>query len=187
MNSKPTLYLDMDGVLADFNTAARQLIGASRSDQTAAEQNGRWPAREWRRIADQTHFYRNLPKMPQADELVEIALKFRDHLGYSIKILSAVPSGNDMFAAFHDKIDWINEHYGEHNFRVEFGPYSHDKHLHCKSSQDILVDDRTSNCQDWQRAGGTAIQVNPGQYRQAMIDLELLFRNLLIVSSGTTV
>ena len=38
-----------------------------------------------------------------------------------------------------------------------FGPYSHDKHVHCLPG-DVLIDDRTSNCEDWRRAGGVAIQ-----------------------------
>ena len=183
MHQKPTLFLDMDGVLADFNTAARQLIGATRAEAEHAEQAGRWPAHEWRRIARQTNFYRHLPKMPLADRLVETAVQFQTHLNYEIKILSAIPSGNDMPNAFHDKIDWVNEHYGRHNFRVHFGPYSHDKFRHCRSSQDILVDDRTSNCQDWRQAGGTAIQVQASAYNQALIELELLFRNLLAVTT----
>ena len=40
---KPTIYLDMDGVLADFDTAARTLIRATREEQLVAQQTGRWP------------------------------------------------------------------------------------------------------------------------------------------------
>ena len=182
MQTKPRLFLDMDGVLADFNSAARQLLGASRSEAEHAEKNGRWPADQWIEIAGQANFYRHLPKMPMADQMVELALKFRDNLDYEILILSAIPSGNDMPDAFHDKIDWIHEHYGAQGFRVRFGPYSHDKVRHCRTNQDILVDDRTSNCRDWRAAGGRAVQVQPGLYDQALAELELLFRNLMVVT-----
>jgi hypothetical protein len=37
-----------------------------------------------------------------------------------------------------------------------FGPYSKDKHQHCRPG-DILIDDRSSNIEEWQAAGGIAI------------------------------
>lgn len=182
MQTKPTLYLDMDGVLADFNTAAEQYLRASSSEHEKAAATGRWPDHQWRKIAGIPNFYRNLPKMPLADELVELALRFRDNLDYDVKILTAIPHNNDMFDCFHDKIDWMNEHYGQHGFRVHFGPYSQDKQRHCTSSEDILVDDRTSNCEQWRQAGGLAIQVRENAYRQALIDLEKIFHELMLTS-----
>lgn len=172
----------MDGVLADFNRAAQDLLGATDQDSAAAAQRGRWPEEEWRKIADQKNFYAILPKMPLADELVELAIRFRENLDYDVKILTAIPKGNDMPDAFHDKIDWINKHYGQHNFRVHFGPYSHDKARHCQGRDDILVDDRTSNCTEWRRAGGTAVQVRDGEYRQALLELEKIFHELMTLS-----
>jgi len=182
MKNKPTLYLDMDGVLADFNAAATRLLGATDAEENRAAQVGRWPDHQWRRLADQANFYLDLPKMPLADELVELALRFRDNLDYDVRILTAIPKGNDMPEAFHDKIDWINRYYGAHDLRVHFGPYSHDKARHCQGSDDILVDDRVSNCEDWRRAGGTAIQVQPGEYRRALLELESIFHQLMTLS-----
>ena len=43
--SRPVIYVDMDGVLADFNTAARELLGATDSEENRAAQAGRWPHR----------------------------------------------------------------------------------------------------------------------------------------------
>lgn len=182
MKQKPTLYLDMDGVLADFNAAATALLGATDAEENRAAQVGRWPDHQWRKIADQENFYLNLPKMPLADELVELAIRFRANLDYDVRILTAIPSGNDMPDAFHDKVDWINRYYGQHGFRVHFGPYSHDKARHCQGSDDILVDDRTSNCDQWRSAGGTAVQVKPGEYRQALIELESIFHQLMTLT-----
>jgi 5'(3')-deoxyribonucleotidase len=179
---KPTLYLDMDGVLADFNTAAKSILGATDSDEARAAQTGRWPDHEWRKLLDYPNFYLDLPKMPLADELVELAIRFRDNLDYDVRILTAIPSGNDMPDAFHDKVDWINRYYGQHGFRVHFGPYSHDKARHCQSRDDILVDDRTSNCAEWRAAGGTAVQVHSNGYRQALIELEQIFHELMTLS-----
>jgi 5'(3')-deoxyribonucleotidase len=179
---KPTLYLDMDGVLADFNSRAKEILGATDSEEQRAAQTGRWPDHKWQELVNYPNFYLDLPKMPMADQLVELALRFRDNLGYDVKILTAIPSGNDMPDAFHDKIDWVNRYYGAHGFRVHFGPYSHDKAHHCQGADDILVDDRTSNCEEWRRAGGAAIQVLDGEYLRAILDLEAIFHDLMMYS-----
>ena len=183
MKNKPTLYLDMDGVLADFNAGAAKLLGMPPKEAAQIEQRGRWPDQQWRQLAEQANFYLDLPKMQWADKMVELALRFRDNLNYDLRILTAIPKGNDMPEAFHDKIDWINHHYGAHDLRVHFGPYSHDKARHCRGRDDILVDDRTSNCAEWQAAGGTAIQVRAGAYGQALVELESIFHQLMMLSS----
>ena len=38
----PTLYLDMDGVLADFNGLAAQVLNADSKEKQQASQNGKW-------------------------------------------------------------------------------------------------------------------------------------------------
>jgi 5'(3')-deoxyribonucleotidase len=172
----------MDGVLADFNTAAEHFLRSNKAEHQKAAETGRWPDHQWRKIASIPNFYRNLPKMPLADELVELAVRFRDNLDYDVKILTAIPHNNDMHDCFHDKVDWMQEHYGQHGFRVHFGPYSEDKQKHCKGPLDILVDDRTSNCREWRSAGGTAVQVKENQYQLALDELEAMFREGMTLS-----
>ena len=162
----------MDGVLADFNTAARDFIEATEAERQQAEQNGRWPKEKWARLRDQVHFYRDLPKMPQADELVTLARRFRDELDWELRILTAIPHNNDMHEVFQDKFEWIQEYYPD--IRIQFGPYSEDKQLHARPG-DILVDDRTSNCTQWRAAGGLAVQVHSGRFQEALDTLYGLF------------
>ena len=162
----------MDGVLADFNTAAREFIRATKEEQEQAESAGRWPKEKWATLRDQIHFYRHLPKMPQADELVTLARRFRDELEWELRILTAIPHSNDMHEVFHDKFLWIQDYYPD--IRVHFGPYSEDKQLHAKPG-DILVDDRTSNCLQWRSAGGLAVQVHSGRFQEALDQLYTLF------------
>ena len=69
--------------------------------------------------------------------------------------LTAVPRNNDVKWAFYDKMIWASNYFPD--IPVMFGPYSHDKHVHCQPG-DVLIDDRTSNCTEWRRAGGIAIQ-----------------------------
>ena len=171
----PTIYLDMDGVLADFNTAARQYLNATKQDEQDAERNGRWPVHSWGRLVNAPNFYRHLPKMPQADELYRLAMRFRDELGWDVKILTAIPTKNEVPDVFQDKFDWVAEHYP--GLRICFGPYSHDKHRHAKPN-DILVDDRESNCREWTATGATAVRVLSQDYPAALMQLESLLTEL---------
>jgi hypothetical protein len=86
-------------------------------------------------------------------------------------MLTAIPHKNDMHDTFHDKVDWMAERWPE--VRVHFGPYSQDKQHHCEPG-DILVDDRTSNCQEWAARGGIAVQVTK-DYGWALHQLQQVF------------
>lgn len=169
---KHTLYLDLDGVLADFNIQAQRLINATDSERAAAERQGRWTSVLWDQLKQTPNFYRHLPLTSFAHELVTLATRFRDELDWNVEILTAIPRHNDVPEAFQDKVEWAQEHFPQ--FRIRFGPYSHDKHHHAKPG-DILVDDRYSNCTEWQAAGGTAVQVKTSNPDPALNNLREIF------------
>jgi 5'(3')-deoxyribonucleotidase len=151
-----TLYIDMDGVIADFVGFAKTILGQTKE----FNRTDKWAPGEWARLRDVPNLYRKLPKMRQADDIINLARKFRDDLGWPVYMLTAVPKGNDVPDAFHDKILWMQDYYPD--IRVRFGPWGHTKHEHCNPG-DILVDDRASNCEEWTQAGGRAIKVT-GEY-----------------------
>jgi 5'(3')-deoxyribonucleotidase len=140
----------MDGVVADFDAEARRIL-----DQKNAHE--RWPEEQWNRLRDHKHLYRHLPKTSYADRIVELARKFRDELGWELHVLTAIPRNNDMPHTFNDKVLWMQEHYPD--IIPFFGPFSHDKQHHCQVG-DILVDDRTSNIEEWTLRGGIGIKVS---------------------------
>ena len=177
-----TIYLDMDCVLADFNTAARTWLNASRGDEQDAERQGRWPQHSWHKLVAVPNLYRHLPKMPQADELVNLAYRFKDELGWNIRILTAIPTKNEVPDVFQDKFEWMQEHYP--GIRLCFGPYSTDKHRHARPG-DILVDDRSSNCREWREAGGTAVQVLSQNYQGALDQLRAILEELKLRDIGS--
>lgn len=144
------IYIDMDGVVADFDGRAEQILGARPVDE-------RWPEDQWQQLRNHKHLYRHLPKTPYADQVIAVARRFRDELGWHLGMLTAIPKGNDMPSAFYDKVLWMQDHYPD--IPVYFGPYSKDKQLHCQPG-DVLVDDRTSNIREWGAKGGTAIKLN---------------------------
>ena len=150
--NKPKIYLDMDGVVADFRANALRTIGSA-----PVLPGDLYSDQDWNRLRDNPHLFLDLPLMPRALELVNIARKYRDQLGWELLFLTAIPHNNDLPWAFHDKAEWARLHFTD--IPVHFGPYSSDKHLHC-SPGDILVDDRQDNCRDWTRAGGLAFKVD---------------------------
>ena len=141
----------MDGVVADWRSNARRVIGY---DYTDPKQ--RYNPEDWERLRSNGRIFRDLPLMPGAEELVSLARLFRDDLGWELLFLTAIPHNNDVPWVFHDKIEWVSRYFPD--IPVHFGPYSEDKWRHC-SAGDILVDDRSDNCEQWLAAGGTAIRV----------------------------
>ena len=61
------LYLDCDGVLADFDTGVRRLLGLAPKDYQARHGLGRF----WAALGRTPGFYAELPLMPDARELFE--------------------------------------------------------------------------------------------------------------------
>ena len=119
-----TLYLDMDGVVADFDEYAERILGLLPGD------NGIYPDEQWQKIAANPRLYRDLKKTPYADELVAECIDLAIMNKYELLFLTAVPKRNDIKWAFYDKVKWAQNFYPE--IPVHFGPYSLDKWRHCQ-------------------------------------------------------
>jgi len=144
-----TIYLDMDDVIADFKAYAVKVL-RKRNDHEE-----KWPHEDWVKLRDNPRLYRDLDKTSEADQLVDFCRQLCAERGWNLMFLTAVPKGNDVHWAFYDKVHWAATHYPD--LPVMFGPFSKDKHVHCNVG-DVLIDDRTSNCDEWRAAGGIAIQ-----------------------------
>lgn len=121
----PHLFLDADGVLADFDHGARRLLGASPKEYIA--KHGREPF--WKKLAKAPNFFGTLPEMPDARILFD-AVK---HLKPTI--LTGLPTGN---WPAPQKIAWAAEHFPGVPIVTCL---ARDKHLHMHPG-DVLVDDR---------------------------------------------
>lgn len=143
------LYLDMDGVVADWHSAAEQFL-----ELRWAEKGDRIPREQWQRIKSNSRFYLDLPLKPGGQELVQYCQSLLDQGRIqTLQFLSALPQQNDMPFAAQDKVWWANRYFP--GIPVFLGPYSHDKWRHCRPG-DILIDDRYSNCEEWEDAQGRA-------------------------------
>ena len=150
----PHLFLDADGVLADFDAGARVQLG-----MTPREFEDRHGRREfWRRIATAPDFYGSLPEMPDARLLFD-AVK---HLNPTI--LTGLPLGN---WAAPQKLRWAAEHFPGTKIITCM---ARDKYRHMIRG-DILVDDREDHRAKWEDAGGIFVH-----HKNARASLEKLAR-----------
>jgi hypothetical protein len=133
---EPHLFLDADGVLADFDRGACELLGVKPKSFIA--KHGRGPF--WKRLASAKNFYGDLPEMPDAHILFH-AVK---HLKPTI--LTGLPLGN---WAAGQKVEWAAEHFPGVPIITCM---ARDKHKHMKPG-DVLVDDREKHRAVYEAAG----------------------------------
>ena len=135
------LFIDCDGVLADFDTAARELFG---QDSREAEASLGTPE-FWNRIIGRGGFYRNLPLLPDAMDLYQAVA----HLNPII--LTGCPEGG---WSEPQKIAWASHHFPGVKIITCL---SKEKCLHMMNPGDVLVDDYLRYRELWEKAGGIFI------------------------------
>ena len=134
--ANPRLFLDADGVLADFDRGARELLGMSPKAYIAKHGRGAF----WKRLARAKNFYGSLPQMPDAPLLFE-AVK---HLKPTI--LTGLRLGE---WAAPQKVKWAAEHFPGVPIITCM---ARDKHKHMQPG-DVLVDDREKHRPAYEEAG----------------------------------
>ena len=134
--AEPRLFLDCDGVLADFDEGARQLLGATPDDFI----RDRGMKSFWARIAKARNFYGTLPEMPDARLLFDAV----EHLQPTI--LTGLPLGN---WAAPQKVEWAARHFPG---VAIITCMARDKHKHMHHG-DVLVDDREKHRAEYERSG----------------------------------
>jgi 5'(3')-deoxyribonucleotidase len=134
--TEPRLFLDCDGVLADFDEGARRLF-----DMDAGAFEAAHGSREfWRRIAAAPNFYGSLPEMADARRLFDAVA----HLEPTI--LTGLPVGN---WAAPQKVEWATEHFPGVPI-ITCIARDKAKHMH---PGDVLVDDRENHRAAYEDAG----------------------------------
>lgn len=147
---KPEVYLDMDGVLADFFTEYAKLAGITsgnyrdippaKTDPTLQKMVG-------------TDFFARLPKFPSADDLVSLIVKMFGH--YHI---CSSPLRGDHENAEHQKKIWIKKHLNPQPVDVIITPNKAKWAVQPDGTPNILIDDRGSNITAWEAKGGIGIK-----------------------------
>ena len=149
----PKLFLDCDGVLADFDGGARIALGGLTPAQFE-ERHGK--SEFWRRLANTPDFYGTLPLMPDAQALFDAV----EHLRPTI--LTGLPVGT---WAAPQKVAWAERHFPGTPIITCF---ARDKVRYMETG-DVLVDDREDHRDKWEDAGGLFVH-----HRNALQSLDEL-------------
>ncbi len=136
----PTIYLDCDGVLADFDRGAAQVLGMPPREYERRHGLKRF----WAALAAAPDFFDTLELMPDAMELYE-AVRAREPL-----ILTGLPRGA---WAEPQKRRWAARHFPGVKVITTSAAL---KREHCRPG-DALVDDRDKYRALWEGAGGVFI------------------------------
>jgi hypothetical protein len=139
-HSAGQLFLDCDGVLADFDHGATALLGMP----PHAFQKRHGPGRFWARLASAPDFYFSLPLLPGATELFE-AVKHLEPI-----ILTGLPRGN---WAADQKVRWAAAHFPGTRIITTL---ARNKRDHGKPG-DVLVDDTLKHAALWEEMGGVFV------------------------------
>ena len=152
MNDKPTVYLDMDGVLADFFGGVEKLYGVQHWKELTSDKTKDLKQEVINRITG-TDFFATLPKFESADALVDMVKKFT---GGKFSINTSPLRGDNENSAKYKKI-WISNNIDAPDEIIVTGrkeTYAKDK---ATGTPNILIDDRPVNIERFRNAGGYGI------------------------------
>lgn len=151
------IYLDLDGVLADFYGTVEHLLGCPYHRLA--------PAVAWEQLAKIPGFYKNLPLLPGAQGFF-LELQRRNT---ELAILTALPwPTGELINAAIDKKTWVRRHI---SLEVQVLTVEEGK---LKASfahpNAILIDDSRRNIDAWSSAGGIGILHSSPEKSLAALD-----------------
>jgi hypothetical protein len=149
------IYLDCDGVLADFDKGAERVL---RMHPRVFEKRYN-PGLFWKRLAETPDFFANLDPMPDAFELYEAVRDLEP------VILTGLPRGT---WAEPQKRRWAARWFPGVEVITTMAAL---KREHCHPG-DVLVDDRDKYRRLWEEAGG--VFVHHRTARESIADLRAL-------------
>lgn len=140
----PKIFVDLDGVLADFDGGYPRLFGKNHKELTDEEM--------WCDIIAHGSFFEQLDPLPMSLNFIDVLV---DILALDTIILTACPKDDYTNAAI-SKRKWVRSII-DHDLLVLPMLGGVNKALFMHAPGDILVDDFEANIEAWEKAGGTGI------------------------------
>ena len=147
---RPEVYVDMDGVLADFFAEYAKLAGIksgnyrdippAKTDPTLNKMIG-------------TDFFARLPKFTSADQLIKMVTKL-----YGSYHICSSPLRGDHENSEEQKKIWIKKHLSPAPASIIITPNKAKYAVQKDGTPNILIDDRGSNISAWEAKGGIGIK-----------------------------
>ena len=150
--TKPVVYLDMDGVIADFFGGVEKMFGVKHwKELTSVKSKGQLKQEVINRIVG-SDFFATLPKFPTADQLIAL---IKSATGGKFSILTSPLIGDHENSATQKKI-WISKNIEKPDEVIVSG--RKEKWAKQKDgTPNILIDDRPVNIDRWTAKGGFGI------------------------------
>lgn len=144
------IYLDMDGVLADFFHEYAKLAGV-----TSGSYRDIPPAKQDPTLDKMigTDFFNRLPKFSTADSLVKLVLGYVN----SYSICSSPLRGDHANSGNWKKV-WIKSHLNPQPAEIVITGQKERHAVNPDGSPNILIDDRGTNIVAWRARGGIGIK-----------------------------
>lgn len=163
-----TVYVDMDGVLADLFNHAGSIHDVDHYSNMTKDQ---WE--EFFKNSNAYELFKNLPAFPTANKLLQMVKDFAG--GYTI--LSS-PLSFDKEGSIKGKREWLKKHIHVSPDNIIF---EHDKAKYATANgkPNILIDDYGVNIRAWGSAGGIPIK-----YQADEDSLQKVFKALQAASKG---
>jgi 5'(3')-deoxyribonucleotidase len=157
------IYLDMDGVLANFfaeyakmaNVESYRDIPPAKVDPILKKMVG-------------TDFFSRLPKFPTADALVKLVLTYVDH--YNI---CSSPLRGDVQHSGEQKKIWLKQNLNPQPRDVIITSIKERHAQQPDGTPNILIDDRGTNISAWRANGGIGIKYQADEDSLQMVKQEL--------------
>lgn len=147
MNYSPKLFLDLDGVFADFNGKAIELVGPNPREIDKKVL--------WKELGKVEHFYFSLNPLHDAINHFHIITKT---VKRPVEILTALPLLVGNFkSSIIDKQEWVKKHLSKDIICNCVASAKRDKIKFINSEHDCLIDDSITNIELWNSAGGIGI------------------------------
>jgi len=146
--TRPIVYVDMDGVLADLFNHVAELQGIDHYNRMTPGE-----LTVFFKETDAENLFKALPMFPTANRLLQMV---KDMAG-GYKILSS-PLNFDRAGSIKGKREWLDKHITVISDGVIF---EHEKQKYAKQSDgtpNILIDDHGANISKWRAAGGIGIK-----------------------------
>ena len=151
-NKQPVVYLDMDGVIADFFGGVEKMFGVKHWKELTSKLKGGDLKQEVIDRITGSDFFANLPKFSTADSLIQLV---KSATGGKFSILTSPLIGDHENSATQKKV-WISKNIEQPDEVIVSG--RKEKWAKQKDgTPNILIDDRPVNIERWESKGGFGI------------------------------
>jgi hypothetical protein len=157
------IYLDMDGVLADFFAEVSRMKGVNNYREIPPER-----VKSLIQTIQSTDFFYRLPKFEIADAIINLITDINGKYGIISSPLTGDKENSEL-----QKRKWINKNLHPQPEEIFITEEKQTYALGKNKQKNILIDDRGANITKWEEAGGIGIK-----FQSDEDDIQKIFEGL---------